>query len=56
LIGARRHVAGTSATLALSDAETLHAAGDYRAAANRAMKSLAYSVGVFHPDYARCGA
>lgn len=40
-----------SAALCLSDAVALYDAGDYDAADRRAVKSLAYSVGIFHADY-----
>ena len=40
-----------SAALCLSDAVALYDAGDYEAADRRAIKSLAYSVGIFHADY-----
>lgn len=46
--------AEASARLCLADAVKLYDAGDYEAAQRRALKSLAYSVGVFHPDYHRC--
>lgn len=57
---ARRHLGGTmesSAQLCLSDALALREAGNLFAASQRALKSLAYSVGVGHRDYARaaCG-
>jgi hypothetical protein len=41
----------TSAELALHDARTLCANGEYGYAADRALKSLAYSVGIFSPVY-----
>jgi hypothetical protein len=40
-----------SALLALEDAQRLHQYGDDEHALNRAMTSLRYSVGIFHPDY-----
>jgi hypothetical protein len=40
-----------SAMLALQDARTLHIQGRDVAALQRAMTSLRYSVGIFHPDY-----
>ena len=42
-----------SAAICLSDAVALYDAGDYEAADVRAIKSLKYSVGIFHPDYKR---
>lgn len=54
---ARKHCAEahmeTSARLCLSDAISLYDKGDYTSAKNRALKSLQYSVGVFHSDYIR---
>lgn len=55
---ARKHVADnavneSSARLCLADAVALYDATQYGDAANRAVKSLAYSVGVFHIDYKR---
>lgn len=41
----------TSAQMALADAKALQSRGQCVAARNRAVKSLEYSVGVFHPDY-----
>lgn len=41
----------SSAKLHLQDAEALQAQGKCAEARNRAVKSLQYSVGVFHPDY-----
>jgi hypothetical protein len=41
----------SSAQLAITDAVKLVAAGMFQAARDRALKSLAYSVGVFHFDY-----
>lgn len=51
-----RHVADTPATeasarLALRDARTLEQWGDYRGARRRALRSLAYAVGVSHAAY-----
>ena len=40
-----------SAIVCYNDAQALMAAGNYTDAKARALKSLAYSVGVFHPDY-----
>lgn len=53
---ARKHVNDgaemqSSAQLCLSDAEALQSEGKCVEARNRAVKSLQYSVGVFHPDY-----
>jgi hypothetical protein len=41
----------SSADLCLADARKLHAEGKHAYAARRALKSLEYSVGVFHPAY-----
>lgn len=41
----------SSAELCLSDARGLLARGHETLAHVRAMRSLAYSIGVFHPDY-----
>lgn len=41
----------SSAIVCLQDARKLHAEGKFNAAARRALKSLEYSVGVFHPAY-----
>lgn len=57
IIAARRHVIGgaavqeASARVCLTDAVGAHDSGDYPAAALRAVKSLAYSVGIYHRDY-----
>ena len=59
LILARKHLGGemeSSARLCLSDAVTLYAEGKLDYAKARALKSLAYSVGVFHPDYRKASA
>lgn len=51
---ARKNLGGTmesSARACLADAINLHDAGALDAAKARALKSLAYSVGMFHPDY-----
>ena len=54
---ARAHVntgpTASSAAVCLADAESLAAAGDTRYAAQRALASLGYSVGIMHPDYQR---
>lgn len=42
-----------SATLAAEDAEACFNRGDYAGAVMAAKRSLSYSVGLFHPDYAR---
>ena len=44
----------SSAQLCLKDAIDLQQQGKRVAARNRAVKSLQYSVGVFHPDYKVC--
>lgn len=46
----------SSAELCLDDARSLLADGNIRAAGERACESLAYSVGVLHPDYIRAKA
>lgn len=53
---ARKHVNNgspmqSSAELCLKDAEALQYEGKCAAARNRAVKSLQYSVGIFHEDY-----
>ena len=56
IILARKNLGGdmeSSARLCLEDAINLRDAGKYDYAAKRAINSLAYSVGVFHPDYQR---
>ena len=53
----RKHLAAaqmeSSARLCLADAVALHDAGDFQAAKQRALRSLKFSVGVFHPDFRR---
>lgn len=46
----------SSARLALADAVKLYDEGDFVAARQRALRSLAYSVGVFHADYNRAAS
>jgi hypothetical protein len=59
IIIARKHATSgaaimeSSARLCLSDAVALQDAGKLDDAKARALKSLAYSVGVFHADYQR---
>ena len=57
IILARRHLGKgemeSSARLCFSDALSLYETGDYANAKKRAIKSLAYSVGMFHEDYAK---
>lgn len=59
IILARKHVNGaagemkSSALVCLQDAIMCQYQGDLATAKERALKSLAYSVGVFHPDYRR---
>lgn len=52
---ARKHIGkgdmASSARLCLEDAIRLNDAGMLIAAELRALKSLGYSVGIFHPDY-----
>lgn len=43
----------SSAELCLSDAIAAYDKGDYENAKTRAVKSLAYSVGILHRDYRR---
>lgn len=55
---ARKHVNNgvgmqSSAKACLESAERLQAQGKCVEARNRAVRSLQYSVGVFHPDYKR---
>ena len=55
---ARKHVGNgaemeSSARLCLADAVALAARGEALKAQDRARKSLAYSVGIFHDDYIR---
>lgn len=61
LILARKHVGNgaameSSARLCLADAIALKDSGDYDNAARRAIKSLGYSVGIFHADYQKAAA
>jgi hypothetical protein len=54
IIAARKNIGGvmeSSARLCLTDAIEAHDRGDFEAAKMWAVKSLAYSVGVFHADY-----
>lgn len=57
IILARKHVMQniapmqSSAELCLSDAVKLYDDGALDRAKDRAIKSLAYTVGIFHPDY-----
>lgn len=56
---ARKNLGGqmeSSARLCLADAIALYDAGNYEAAKVRALKSLAYSVGIFHPAYRKAAA
>jgi len=59
IILARKHLGGSmesSARLCLEDAVRLEEQGNLKDAKVRALKSLAYSVGVFHKDYKRANA
>lgn len=61
IILARKHVGNgaameSSARLCLADAVALQDAGNLTDAKARAVKSLAYSVGIFHADYKRAAA
>jgi hypothetical protein len=51
-LAAKHADANDSATLVLNDARETEANGRDEDAAGRALESLRYSVGVFHPDYA----
>lgn len=56
LTAARFHLGGSlesSARVCLEDAVRLKDSGDYEMAANRALKSLAYSVGIFSHHYTK---
>ena len=53
---ARKHIGGameSSARLALADAVALADAGDLVLARRRALRSLQFSVGMFHADFIR---
>lgn len=53
---ARKNLGGemeSSARLCLADAVALKDAGEFCSAIDNAIRSLRYSVGVFHPDYIR---
>ena len=53
---ARKYANGSSAELALHDATCLLVDGNHDAARFRALKSLAYSIGITHPDYIAAAA
>jgi hypothetical protein len=58
IVLARKHIGNgavmdSSARLCLTDAINLFDAGDFEFAKKRAIKALAYSVGIFHADYDR---
>ena len=56
---ARKHLGGEmegSARLALEDAVILFDQGDMEHAKARAVRSLQYSIGIFHPDYQKAQA
>lgn len=57
IISLARRYLGTanesSARICLADAIKLQNAGDIASARSRALKSLQYSVGIFHSDYQR---
>jgi hypothetical protein len=56
IISARKHLGGqmeSSARLCLQDAVEAFDRGDYDAARDRAVRSLAYSVGILHHAYQR---
>lgn len=44
----------TSAQMCLNDAKELWLKADFKFAAKRALKSMGYSVGIFHPAYQQC--
>lgn len=46
----------TSARVCMADAVKLYDEGNYVDAKRRAIQSLAYSVGIAHPDYAKASA
>jgi hypothetical protein len=51
---ARKNLGGdmeSSSRLCLADAVSLYDKGEYAYACKRALDSLSYSVGIFHPDY-----
>ena len=54
---ARKHIAGgameSSARLCLADSLACAERDDWTSAADRALASLRFSVGVFHPDFKR---
>ena len=61
IVVARKHIGNgaameSSARLCLKDAIELYDAGHLDAAKVRAIRSLGYSVGVFHADYAKAAA
>jgi hypothetical protein len=59
VIAARKNLGGTmesSARLCLADAVAAYDRGDMDSARRWAIKSLAYSVGIFHADYQRAAA
>jgi len=54
IILARKHLGGemeSSARFCLADAIRLYDEGKYQYAKEWAIRSLSYSVGIFHPDY-----
>jgi hypothetical protein len=58
---ARKHLGNgaameSSARLCMADAIKAHDEGDFETAKRRAVKSLAYTVGIGHPDYQRAAA
>ena len=59
IILARKHIGSgsmeKSARLCLADAVELFDVGDLDNAKQRALKSIAYSVGILHPDYQKAG-
>lgn len=59
IILARKHLGGemeSSARLCLTDALRLYETGKHVDAKARALKSLAYSVGILHADYRRAAS
>lgn len=55
-LNAHKGQLASSAALCAQDALACFNAGDFAHAFSRARESLRYSVGVFHPDYAKVAA
>ena len=61
IVLARKHVSNgaiqeTSARFCLADAVARYDEGEYLSAYRWAVRSLQYSVGIFHPDYKKVNA